>query len=56
MVTRSKMQQAKDQSEKKEVFRPKEARLIQEKRGCTNVKEYLLKKKLTEQFAFDSQK
>ena len=25
------MQQAKDQSEKKEVFRPKEARLIQEK-------------------------
>ena len=56
MVTRSKMQQAKDQSEKKEVFRLKEARLIQEKRGCTNVKEYLLKKKLTEKFAFDSQK
>ena len=56
MVTRSKMQQAKDQSEKKEVFRPEEARWIQEKRGSTNVKQYRLKKKLTEQFAFDSQK
>ena len=56
MVTRSKMQQAKYQSEKKEVFRPKQAPLIQEKRGSTNVKEYLLKKNLTEQFAFDGQK
>ena len=38
MSTRSKVQQEKDQSERKGVFKPKEARRIQVKRGSTDKK------------------
>ena len=38
MSTRSKVQQEQDQSERKGVFKPKEARRIQVKRGSTDKK------------------